>query len=231
MWPLIAATKVVQTAFPPLSENGHSSAASDSAISNSPQVALPHNAEVHAVSTAKAIVHAVANSLGHPLATLVDFPHSQHQRLETLDGEYATPYAQDALLLHESRDNRIPETSSTSASGVPHPTAWDERRRKKCKRLCDSDEKNVLPEYEAKRSRRWPRQQRAIEWLTQAGKDHFDHYMAGLLSSWGLKPSHKGSCLLCPADWAALSPLRVASLFEVGKCPVAATSTRTTTQA
>lgn len=194
---------------------------SNHAIDNPPQTTLRQGTQEHTLSTAKAVIEAVAKSLGFSLTTLIDFYHSQNQDVDRLECDDIPLFSQDALLCHDSNENLAVTSGADGGEPNSRLTGWDDRRRKKCKRLCDSDGREAVPEYEAERSRQWPRQQRAVAWLTQAGKDHFDHYMEGLLGSWGLKRSHKGTCVLCPVDWSALSPLRLASLFEVGKCPVA----------
>jgi len=50
------------------------------------------------------------------------------------------------------------------------------------KRLYESLKKDDLPEYSVKRSNKWPKQQPAIEWITQAGKAKFDRYFTTLLA-------------------------------------------------
>jgi hypothetical protein len=50
---------------------------------------------------------------------------------------------------------------------------------------------------------------------------HFDRHFTTLLAQWGVKETHQGTCLLLPADWAALDPLRLASMFSAENCPFA----------
>lgn len=95
-------------------------------------------------------------------------------------------------------------------------------REQKRKRLADSLDKEILPTYDAKRSKKWPLQQRAIEWLTQAGKEHFEGFYAKSMARWGVKPSESrpGHCVLLLTEWHALDPLRLAELFTPDKeCP------------
>ncbi|KAE9373247.1 hypothetical protein N431DRAFT_557405 [Stipitochalara longipes BDJ] len=106
-----------------------------------------------------------------------------------------------------------PKTHSTWLS------PWEQRRDAIRKRLFETLEKDAHPVYQVKRSKKWPLQQRAIDWLTQAARLHFDQHFATILAQWGVKESHTGTCILLPADWAALDPLRLASLFTAENCP------------
>lgn len=88
---------------------------------------------------------------------------------------------------------------------------WEERKKRK--RQQEPYDVDVLS-YETKRSRLWPDQQLALDWLSQAGKRHFDRCYANILAEWGVT-KNTGICVLGAADWAALSPPRLAELFQV----------------
>jgi hypothetical protein len=120
----------------------------------------------------------------------------------------------DAL---QSIDNSSALTDTHSTWLSP----WAQRRDKIRKRLWETLEKDSHPVYQVKRSKKWPLQQRAIDWLTQAGKLHFDSHFATILAQWGVKETHTGTCILLPADWAALDPLRLAGLLTSQNCPLA----------
>jgi hypothetical protein len=119
-----------------------------------------------------------------------------------------------------------PPSAANKTSPAPNevPVAsWEERRDRRDKRLHDSINKYALPSYRVKRSRKWPLQQSGISWMTQAGKHCFDGHLTSLLAQWGVtreKETHHGSCVLCPADWAALGPSRLATLFNFETCPL-----------
>jgi hypothetical protein len=97
----------------------------------------------------------------------------------------------------------------------------EERKERSRKRLRESLEKSPLPDYQVKGSKKWPLQQKAIGWITQAGKQHFDEYFANLLARLGVKGTHQGTCILCPADFAFLDPLTLAAMFKAENCPLA----------
>jgi hypothetical protein len=59
----------------------------------------------------------------------------------------------------------------------------------------------------------------AWEFKSNAAKSHFDHHFSSILAQWGVKPTHTGTCLLLPADWAALDPIRLAALFSPENYP------------
>lgn len=117
--------------------------------------------------------------------------------------------------------------AADTAGHAPAPTtsgahaSWEEHKSTTRKRLAGSLAKETLPVYGTKRSKKWPLQQRAIGWMTQAGKAHFDHHLAMLLGQWGVSQEHRGTCVLLPAAWAALDPLRLVTMFSAETCPLA----------
>lgn len=78
-----------------------------------------------------------------------------------------------------------------------------------------------MPSYAVKRFKKNPRQKKALDWLTASGKDKFDAKLASLLAQWGVKETHKGTCILCPEDWSSLDPVHIMDLFDADKCPIA----------
>jgi hypothetical protein len=112
------------------------------------------------------------------------------------------------------------DTGNLAASGVVRSTdTWELYRPKLGKRRCEFPEKDDLPEYQVKRSKKLF-QQRAIDWLTQAGKATFDAKLSRILAGWGVKKSHKRTCVLLPSVWAALDPLRLADDFDFREAPL-----------
>jgi hypothetical protein len=132
-----------------------------------------------------------------------------------------TTHAIATTIANETTASTIENTTGVTRTIRPPIAPWRERRDKIRKRLYEVLEKEAHPVYQVKRSKKLPFQQRAIDWLTQAGKLHFDQYFARLLSQWGVKETHIGTCLLLPGDWAAPDPLRVAQLFNAENCPLA----------
>ena len=120
---------------------------------------------------------------------------------------------------HESLRAR-PRNAIANVVGVLR-SLREERREKTRKRLLESIEKETLPDYQVKRSKKLPLQQRAIGWITQAAKKHFDDYFTKLLARWGVKKTHQGSCILYPADFSSLDPLTLAGMFNAKNCPFA----------
>ena len=66
-----------------------------------------------------------------------------------------------------------------------------------------------MPSYTVKRSKKHPDQQQALDWLTACGKNKFDEKLAALLSQWGVKETHQGTCVLCPQEWSSLEPIHI----------------------
>jgi hypothetical protein len=140
--------------------------------------------------------------------------------------DLAAPSCADSESLHRNTDlivapnEAFSSIENTTGDTKSTPLApWEQRRDRKRKLLSETLEKEAHPIYQVKRSKKWPLQQRAIEWIRQAGKAHFDRHFATLLAQWGVKETHKGTCVLLPADWAALDPLKLASIFNAEHCP------------
>jgi hypothetical protein len=111
------------------------------------------------------------------------------------------------------------ESVRNYARATHQTPSWRQRKEQTQKRLRESFEKEDLPVYQVKRSRKWPYQQRAIAWLTYAAKTHFDCHFATILAQWGVREKHTSTCVLLPADWSALDPIRLATLFNPENCP------------
>ncbi|KAL2075898.1 hypothetical protein VTL71DRAFT_841 [Oculimacula yallundae] len=77
------------------------------------------------------------------------------------------------------------------------------------------------PTYQVKRSKKEPKQQCAIDWLKMSAKQHFETKYDRILGKWGAKHGHWGTCILSTADWQALDPLELASIFNYANCPPA----------
>ncbi len=67
-------------------------------------------------------------------------------------------------------------------------------------RLTNARRRDSIPIYNVKMSRENPDQQRGIDWLKTVGKDRFEEELTGMLSQWGVKKTHKDTCVLCPED-------------------------------
>ena len=79
--------------------------------------------------------------------------------------------------------------------------------------------RDLVPEYEVKRSKKTPSQQRVIQWMTASGKQHFNSYLSSTLANWGITPAHKATCVSLPASWAALDSMSLIEIFEQSNCP------------
>ncbi|KAI1455683.1 hypothetical protein F4805DRAFT_459516 [Annulohypoxylon moriforme] len=77
----------------------------------------------------------------------------------------------------------------------------------------------VMPTYEVKLSKSQPHQ-KAIEWLSCAARDVLHARVADIMGSWGVGPSHSGTCVLWPQDWAMLRPSAIVDLLSFESCPL-----------
>ncbi|KAH8791671.1 hypothetical protein BGZ57DRAFT_922836 [Hyaloscypha finlandica] len=151
----------------------------------------------------------LSRPLPSPHAIFLDLsPGTPLQDVDVISNEHDVPVL-------NSEDATEQTTDGVRLARPP----WQQRKDKIRKRLCESFEKEDHPVYQVKRSKKWHNQQRAIAWITYAAKSHFDHHFSSILAQWGVKPTHTGTCLLLPADWAALDPIRLAALFSPENCP------------
>ena len=74
----------------------------------------------------------------------------------------------------------------------------------------------AMPQYSIRLSGDQPR---AASWLTRRAKEHLEARVRALTTAWGFGPRHAGTCVLVPADWAAMEPLAVMEDFVVAGCP------------
>lgn len=169
------------------------------------------------------------------LASPCGHPSAQSSSNSTPPEDTSTPVASIAM----SRDQlgHIDEVilSRTSPTVLPSMGAipetqdeWDERKeqqrdQRKRRRIVSSESPSLrmpMPKYNCKRSRRWGRQQKAIEWLSEFAFDEFQKYYATILRNWGVAGAHSGTCVLNPVDWAGMDPLKLAELFVYENCPL-----------
>ena len=80
-------------------------------------------------------------------------------------------------------------------------------------RTIDAELKAAVPAYLVKQSKKTPKQQRGLDWLTVAGKAHFDGTLETLLAQWGVKAHHRGTCVLLPKDWKVLDLTDLMNIF------------------
>ncbi|KAJ3573947.1 hypothetical protein NPX13_g4523 [Xylaria arbuscula] len=78
---------------------------------------------------------------------------------------------------------------------------------------------DVMPSYEAPSSKKYPGQQRGLQWLSKAGKDTMEAFVSEIMASWGVKVTHSGTCIVWPQDWQALDPETVAGLLTFENTP------------
>ncbi|KFY68774.1 hypothetical protein V496_00799 [Pseudogymnoascus sp. VKM F-4515 (FW-2607)] len=95
----------------------------------------------------------------------------------------------------------------------------------------EAESESSTPVYNVKLSGKKLQQERGVGWLTSAAKDHFDAYMLALTARWGVSPIHQGTCIICPAGWAALEPAKLMEMFNYDRCPAVGSSRPTILQA
>ena len=74
-----------------------------------------------------------------------------------------------------------------------------------------------IPAYPVKLSKTKGRQQEGIDWLQESAKTKFDETYSALLARWGVKPAHKGTCVLLSRDTKTLEPMELIQFLEEGK--------------
>lgn len=71
-----------------------------------------------------------------------------------------------------------------------------------------------VPSYAPARSRAEPGQIRAWEWMAESGRRRFLAHEELLLSRWGVKPTHHGTCVPVPQLWATVDPAVLLTTFD-----------------
>lgn len=79
--------------------------------------------------------------------------------------------------------------------------------------------KPLMPIYDVKTSRKEMLQQRGLDWLTLEAKEKFDQKYETLLSRWGVKVGHQGTCILCPEEWRLTDPLELQERLQSKNLP------------
>jgi hypothetical protein len=192
--------------------------ASNSSTDN--EISHPHSTVTpRAHTTVPPSLNANTNAITSP-----DLLHSQILLAAGNDRRSASfePLPKSEDTISNAKDTSFWNPKDTTAIGNNIPrTRAQQLRDSRRKRLCDSLEKESLPYYKVKRSKtKGVLQQRALDWKTNAGKVDFDNHYASRLARWGLKETHKGTCLWLPADWDALEPSKLIDAFITENCPV-----------
>lgn len=78
--------------------------------------------------------------------------------------------------------------------------------------------KQPVPRYEVKLAKNL-QQTHAVDWLTAMGKMAFEEKYMSLLSAWGVKPGHQGTCILCPEEWRLADPMDLFECLEKNNMP------------
>ena len=79
-----------------------------------------------------------------------------------------------------------------------------------------------LPKYRGIESEMEPGQIQAIDWLRPKAKLQFDRELEVLIVRWGgVKPTHRGTCVLCPGSWASLKPADLGDIDDPEQLPTA----------
>ncbi|KAL8692787.1 MAG: hypothetical protein Q9218_002258 [Villophora microphyllina] len=78
-----------------------------------------------------------------------------------------------------------------------------------------------MPTYNVKQSFKIPGQQKGLAWQSAAGKMALDREYSSLMLKWGgVKPTHQGTCVVCPSDWRFLSPSNLLDITDPHRLPV-----------
>ena len=105
--------------------------------------------------------------------------------------------------------------SAQSSDLQHHPEALIEADSRapfhSCSRVMQAATGQHIPIYDIKSSKKYMQQERGLDWLTFKAKKSFDDSQENLLSQWGVKPGHTGTCVLCPEDWRLHDPLGLES--------------------
>ncbi|KAJ2976211.1 hypothetical protein NUW58_g8142 [Xylaria curta] len=80
--------------------------------------------------------------------------------------------------------------------------------------------RDVMPAYDVPSSKKYPGQQRGLQWLSKGGKDSMDAFVSRIMASWGVKTTHSGTCIIWPQDWQALEPKTLAELLTFENTPL-----------
>ena len=117
----------------------------------------------------------------------------------------------------------ILSTSSLKATLCPDLSTFSSSTKRKWTSSLYHQPPNigVVPQYEIKRSKRIYKQQLGIEWLLWKAKEAFEVQFASILARWGVAATHYGSCVLLPADWLAVEPIKLLELFDLDNSPPA----------
>lgn len=124
----------------------------------------------------------------------------------------------------------VEKITSSMPIGSDQPPPEEERRSAKRRAsFIDDDHTNdrtirakfckPKPEYQIQQSTKYPGQQIALDWLSENGKRYHDWIFEVLIGRWGgVKPIHRGTCVLCPDEWrlktpSCLAPIRDPSLL------------------
>ncbi|KAL8782339.1 MAG: hypothetical protein Q9213_005460 [Squamulea squamosa] len=76
-----------------------------------------------------------------------------------------------------------------------------------------------LPIYDVRSSVKTPGEPKAHEWRTAAARMKFQAADCYRLAQWGVKKTHRGTCVLVPEDWRNLDPMLLRNLFDLESCP------------
>lgn len=167
------------------------------------------------------------SSGGAPLARM---KCSQAPRANPQQGEKQGPASADKPIPSETITRQLHLTAEALSDTFPttqpiHTMSAGIKKRQFSfvgyDRISEARRRLSVPSYPIKRSKKIPRQQRGLKWLEADGKDKFDNDLKNRLAQWGVKETHKSTCILCPEVWSAADPTRLMDLFNTEKCPTA----------
>ena len=128
------------------------------------------------------------------------FPRQGRARLES------SPSLTDASM-SDAESIVISDAASEEVAGyptIPRKRKYAHVSHLQPGRTSRAIHKPAVPTYAVKQSKKVHGQQEGINWLTHAAKLRFEQHYETLLARWGVKPSHKGTCILLPEAWKAL---------------------------
>ena len=97
-------------------------------------------------------------------------------------------------------DGDTSDAITTRKSKLSHDTA---------SRPLQALNRDLVPDYPCKESKKFPGQQRGIDWLKKEAKAKFENFHRNLLAQWGVREGHTGTCVLVPEGYRSLEPLDI----------------------
>lgn len=170
------------------------------------------------------------------LSDLVTGPESRHDSLNKLgprepqvpfqDGSSVDVRSARHLNSQDGQDGNTADFTTLNTALVkieldPPETGGQSINRVKSSKLLPQLDLEIprVPSYRALRSRKGTNQMKAIEWMTETGKNQFEAHQDSVLDQWGVTAEHAGTCILIPVSWSGLDPQDLVDDLSYEKCP------------